>query len=215
MAPTWLFRASCGYSLYTAPAALYYTIMTDNPKHTIREQARYHRDHLQVDQADYERVIDIFFKNVTPQSGQIIAGYWPVGREFDVRFLMDELIQRGFQCALPCVIKNTKILAFKAWTPDCLMLKGAFDVFEPDSDELVEPDIFLCPLLAFDRQGYRMGQGGGYYDATLEHSRAQKDILAIGVGYGEQAVLFNLPNEAHDQKMDIILTPQKILDFRK
>lgn len=214
MAPTWLFRASCGYSLYTAPAALYYMTMTDNPKQTIREQARYHRDHMHVDPADYERIVDVFFNHFSPEPSKIIAGYWPVGREFDVRFLMDELHQRSFQCALPCVEKGDKVLTFKPWTPDSSMVKGAFDVFEPDNDKRVEPDIFLCPLLAFDRQGYRMGQGGGYYDATLGHYRNQKDILAIGVGYGEQAVLFNLPVEDHDQRMDVILTPQSILDFR-
>lgn len=183
-------------------------------KQTIRDQARYHRDHMHVDQGDFERVINVFFEHFTPQPNQVIAGYWPVGREFDPRFLMDELHQRGLQCALPCVEKDNKVLTFKPWTPDCPMTKGAYDVHEPKSDETVEPDIFLCPLLAFDRQGYRMGQGGGYYDATLEAYRAKKNVLAIGVGYGEQAVLFNLPVEDHDQRMDAILTPQSILDFR-
>jgi len=186
-------------------------------KQSIREQARYHRAHMQVDAEDYERIIDVFFEHITIKNDDIIAGYWPMekAREFDVRFLMDEITKRGHQCALPCVNKDSRVLSFKPWKPDDELVKGAYDVFEPQGDELVHPTIFLCPLLAFDRHGYRMGQGGGYYDATLAHYRAQGKILAIGVGYGEQAVLFNLPYEPHDEPMDCILTPQKLIDFRK
>ena len=77
------------------------------------------------------------------------------------------------------------------------------------------PDILLIPFLSFDRYGYRLGQGGGYYDATLAHLREEKDILAIGMGYAQQAVLFKLPAEDHDQKMDMVITPQNVHDFRK
>ena len=85
---------------------------------------------------------------------------------------------------------------------------------EPQSNEAVEPDILIVPMLAFDRKGIRLGQGGGYYDATLETLRNKKTIQAIGVAYASQAVLFTLPAEAHDQKMDYILTPQGITDYR-
>lgn len=185
-------------------------------KHSIREQARYHRNHMNVDSGDFERIIDVFFKNFTTKQNDIFAGYWSTGREFDVSFLMDEIVGRGYQCSLPCVEKSSKILKFKPWQPDDKLKKGEFNIFEPQGDIFIEPNIFLCPLLAFDRNGYRIGQGGGYYDATIAYYRTQSDnVTTIGVGYGEQAVLFNLPVEEHDQKMDIILTPQKAIDFRK
>jgi 5-formyltetrahydrofolate cyclo-ligase len=53
-----------------------------------------------------------------------------------------------------------------------------------------------------------LGQGGGYYDATLADLRAKKPILAVGMAYAQQAVLFNLPLEDHDQRLDWVITPQ-------
>lgn len=184
-------------------------------KQTIREQARFHRDHLTIDQMDFERVIHAFMTGFKPQKDDIIALYWPSGKEFNTRFLIDELSKQGFQCALPCVEKDSRILTFKTWKPGDALEKGAYGVYEPIDGTTVEPNVFICPLLAFDRHGYRMGQGGGYYDATIAHYRSQKNITAIGIGYAQQAVLFNLPIEEHDQKMDYILTPDGLIDHRK
>ena len=91
---------------------------------------------------------------------------------------------------------------------------GAYGICEPQGTDLLEPDLFLVPLLAFDRKGYRLGQGGGYYDATIKAYRDKKEIQAIGIGYGMQAVVFNLPIEEHDQKMDLVITPEQVFDFR-
>lgn len=184
-------------------------------KETIREQARFHRDHMVIDQMDFERVITVFLQAFKTQKEQVIGLYWPYKKEFDTRFLIDELSKQGFKCALPCIENESRILTFKLWKPDDPLKKGAYNVMEPVEGERVEPTIFICPLLAFDRHGYRMGQGGGYYDATLGYYRAQKDIVAIGIGYAQQAVLFNLPIEEHDQKMDYILTPEGMIDHRK
>ena len=64
------------------------------------------------------------------------------------------------------------------------------------------------PLLAFDRRGHRLGYGEGYYDATLADLRARKKVIAVGLAYAQQAILFNLPAEDHDQPLDWIITPQ-------
>jgi len=182
-------------------------------KQTLRENARLHRERLDVDEGDFERVVDVFFEEVNPSQDKIISLYWPVGKEFDCRFLLDELVTRGFQCALPVVQKDNRVLTFKQWTHDTKMTRGAFDVFEPENGAVFLPDIVLAPLLAFDQKGYRLGQGGGYYDTTLEALRAQKQVSYIGVGYAEQAVLLKLPREAHDVPLDAMLTPQILIEF--
>ncbi len=95
------------------------------------------------------------------------------------------------------------------------MTKASFGVSEPeDKSSLLEPDILVIPLLAFDQRGNRMGYGQGHYDETLRLLRERKDVLAVGFAYAEQAVLLALPTEPHDQRLDMVVTPQRIFDFR-
>jgi 5-formyltetrahydrofolate cyclo-ligase len=67
------------------------------------------------------------------------------------------------------------------------------------------PDVLILPLLAFDRQGGRLGQGGGFYDRTLQSLRRAGQILAIGLAYAKQEVDC-VPMGEFDQSLDAILT---------
>ena len=75
---------------------------------------------------------------------------------------------------------------------------------------VVEPDVLLVPLLAFDKAGYRLGYGGGFYDATLAALRAKKKIIAIGVGFSDQEVP-QVPHEKHDMKLDYVMTELEMI----
>ena len=68
----------------------------------------------------------------------------------------------------------------------------------------------VTPLLAFDRDGLRLGQGGGYYDRALEALRAQGEVFVLGLGYSGQETA-NLPSEPHDQALDAILTEKEYI----
>lgn len=186
-------------------------------KENSREQAALHRDRIERDETDFESIINVFLRFFKPKKDQVISAYWPLGKEFETRFLLDELVKQGFTCALPCVNKDSRILIFKKWDHDTPMIKGAFDIEEPQGGQgdIVVPDIVIAPLLAFDQKGYRLGYGGGYYDATVEHLRKIKEITYIGIGYAEQAVLFKLPREAHDIPMDYMLTPRDVINFKE
>jgi 5-formyltetrahydrofolate cyclo-ligase len=74
------------------------------------------------------------------------------------------------------------------------------------------PDILLLPLLAYDKQGYRMGYGGGYYDRTLSDLRDSDKITAIGIAYAGQEVN-NVPYENFDQRLDWVLTEKGAQEF--
>jgi 5-formyltetrahydrofolate cyclo-ligase len=69
--------------------------------------------------------------------------------------------------------------------------------------------VLIIPLLAFDRQGFRLGYGGGFYDRTLEKLRVLKKIVAIGVGYSAQQVS-DVPHGSHDQPLDYMMTEKEI-----
>lgn len=190
-------------------------MMDSLSKDDLRAQARDHRNRLPPDLGAPEEAAALFREHVPVSPGQVVAGYWPQNKEFDVRYILDDLLGQNVVCALPEVTKESRVMKFLRWRADTPLEKNAFGVMQPqDKTSYVTPDVVLVPLLAFDRRGYRLGYGGGHYDATLESLRSQRRILAVGVGYAEQAVLFNLPVEDHDQKLDMMLTPRGVQDFR-
>ncbi len=186
-------------------------------KDDIRQEAMRHRDRIDPATEDPDEASDIFFESIKPDPSQSVALYWPIGRELDTLPLMERLIKAGHVVALPVVKMDERVLLFARYQEGDELIKGPYDILQPvinDKTELLEPDIFIVPLLAFDRHGYRLGYGGGYYDATLAALRAKrKDVLAVGWACGIQAVLFNLPREDHDEPMDWIITPQKPYRF--
>ncbi|MGH1376886.1 MAG: 5-formyltetrahydrofolate cyclo-ligase [Alphaproteobacteria bacterium] len=188
--------------------------MSDNmtaKKDVLRAEALRARGLLSLSSGEDELFRKLFFGNLKPKEGQIIAAYWPKGREFDTQSVIDECLERGLKIALPVVQKDDRILKFALWDQSIDLIKGEYGILHPvldESTEFVSPDIFLVPLLAFDRRGYRLGFGGGYYDTTLAFYQGEKEISTVGVAYAQQACLFNLPTENHDIRMDWIITQQ-------
>lgn len=182
-------------------------------KQTLRAEAKRARGKMSLDGRAQERLCDLFFEHVPLSDNTVVASYYPKGRELDSVPLMDRLLGEGYPVALPVVQKESKILTFALWDGTAALAEGAFGIYEPQNGDLVEPDVFLVPMLAFDQRGGRLGYGGGYYDATLSAYKAKKDILAVGLAYAQQACLFNLPAEEHDIPMDLIVTEQKIYRF--
>jgi 5-formyltetrahydrofolate cyclo-ligase len=74
-----------------------------------------------------------------------------------------------------------------------------------ETDAALSPDLILAPLLAFDRRGGRLGQGGGSYDRTLATLRAAGEVFVIGLAFAGQEI-DRVPTEPHDQGLDAILT---------
>jgi len=184
-------------------------------KNIMREQAKRTRNMLNsLDSIAQKNLCQNFFDNIEVSDGVCVASYWPMERELDTSILMEELLDKGIKVALPIVEKGSRILKFAEWSNDTPMSIGVYKIPQPlidDNTVWLEPDLFLVPMLAFDRQGARLGYGGGYYDSTLAEYRNKKEILAIGLAYAEQACLFHLPLEEHDQKMDWIITEQNVL----
>lgn len=140
--------------------------------------------------------------------GAIVAGYWPIGSEMDPRPLMMALHDHGARLALPVVRAMGEAMAFRAFDFTDQLAPGLMGTPEPKTGKpFLTPDILLVPLLGFDRQGLRLGQGGGFYDRTLESLRAKHKVTAIGIAFAAQEVS-SLPFLAHDQKLDAIVTEQ-------
>lgn len=183
-------------------------------KVSLRHEARQKRSQQDVSQGTYEAARDLFFSQLPLKNGQIIAGYWPQGKEFDVVPLMKMALEQGHRCILPVIQKESRVLQFREWNKNSELKEGPHGIYYPEEGELLVPDIVIVPLLAFDEQGNRLGQGGGYYDATLAALRSEKEIIAVGLAYGSQACLSVLPCEDHDQKLDMVITEKDVFDFR-
>ena len=147
-------------------------------------------------------------------SSAIVAGYWPMGDELDLRPLLQALHTRGFALALPALVGPARPLIFRRWQPDDPLCAAEFGTQEPTADQAVcRPDIVLVPLLAFDSQGGRLGYGGGFYDRTLAQLRAEgAGVCALGVAFSAQEVSAVVCGP-YDQPLDGIITEQGVRFF--
>jgi 5-formyltetrahydrofolate cyclo-ligase len=153
-----------------------------------------------------QSIAKAFLETIPWIPGQRIAGYWPLAEEADVCPLLEILVERGCLVALPVVVAKDRPLLFRQWRPGLPLEKGRHGTSHPFEDcPSLKPDLLLMPLLAFDRQGGRLGYGGGYYDRTLASLRAEKPVLAVGIAYSAQEMP-ELPFEPHDQRLDWIVT---------
>ena len=140
----------------------------------------------------------------------VVSAFHPYQSEIDTRLLLGKLAGEGWTTCLPVVLGKGLPLEFRRWLPGEPLVKGVWGIERPpDTSPLVEPDVLIIPLLAFDRKGYRLGYGGGFYDRTLEKIRILKNIVAVGVGYSGQEVEA-VPHGAHDQPLDYMMTEKEI-----
>jgi 5-formyltetrahydrofolate cyclo-ligase len=139
----------------------------------------------------------------------IVSGFIPYKSEITTVPMLSRLHRDGWQTCLPIVIAAEQPLVFRAWAPGDPLVPGAWDIPVPlDAAPEVVPDVLLVPMLAFDRKGFRLGYGGGFYDRTLEKLRELKKVVAIGVAYHAQMV-DEVPVGIHDAPLDYVMTEQE------
>ncbi|HSO42676.1 MAG TPA: 5-formyltetrahydrofolate cyclo-ligase [Rhodospirillales bacterium] len=152
--------------------------------------------------------------DVGARPGAVFAGYWPIATEIDDRPLLARLHERGYVCALPVVVGRSAPLAFRRWAPLDELDPGEHETWQPlASAPEVVPDVVIVPLLAFDAQGWRLGQGVGYYDRTLAALRSAGTVVTVGMAYAAQRFQA-VPHGPLDQPMDWLLTEQSLTRAR-
>jgi 5-formyltetrahydrofolate cyclo-ligase len=146
---------------------------------------------------------------------RVVAGYRPQGAEIDPWPLMAAFARAGATLALPAAASLEAPLVFRAYADGDPLIPDAVGIPAPTADaSLLEPGLVITPLLAFDRLGGRMGQGGGHYDRTLAALRAKGEVFALGLAYAGQQ-LARIPVEPHDQALDAILTEKGYIEVAK
>ena len=154
-----------------------------------------------------------FFESVPLAAGEIVAGYWPIRDELDVRPVIARLMDAGQPVCLPVVQGDEQPLELRLWQEGAPLYEAGFGTLAPaeDAPDAV-PHVMLVPLLGFDGHGTRLGYGGGYYDRTLG-SLAVRPRL-IGFAFALQEV-DHIPRDAHDVPLDVIVTEQGVRTFEK
>lgn len=140
---------------------------------------------------------------------QNVALYAAINKEIDMAFLAEMLTMRGLTVCLPRVVRKNEPMVFNKWDMLPLHDKDAEGIPCAMGEEIV-PDVVILPVVAFNREGYRLGYGSGYYDRTF--AKIEKDIYKIGVGYSFQESS-KFKAEEHDVPLNVIVTEKEVLKF--
>lgn len=145
--------------------------------------------------------------------GVIVSGFFPIRSEVDIRPLMARLKDRGARLCVPVVL-DRQTIAFRELVAGAELVDTGFGTRGPGPEAAVlDPEILLVPLSAFDSQGHRIGYGAGHYDRAIARLR-QKGLnpRLIGIAFDCQEVA-EVPAEAHDVRLEAILTESGLKTF--
>jgi 5-formyltetrahydrofolate cyclo-ligase len=152
--------------------------------------------------------------------GKRIGGYLAAGSELDLAELLNAALWRGARVYLPQIPRRGRRLWFtRLDAADRWYLHPRYRILEYAGSRLRAErlDVVFVPLLGIDRDGYRMGQGGGFYDSTLafrrRHALHGKPLL-VGVAFDCQR-LETVPREAWDARLDWLLTESGLHRLRR
>lgn len=151
---------------------------------------------------------------MTPYTrASLILAFASFGSELNTQSLLRRVISDGKTLVLPRVNKTTQQLQLHRIKALDALIPGTWGILEPHPDaivfDLADIELIIVPGVAFDRAGYRIGYGKGFYDKLL--SAANPATTRLSAAFDCQ-IVDAVPNEAHDQRVDIIITPtQKIL----
>ena len=186
-------------------------------KKQIRQQMRQLRQGLEQAQLQDASVglCDQLEQLLTP-GDYPLAIYQSFDSELGTDTFLSKALAHNRRILLPVVAGKGQPLVFREYHEGMPLESNCYGIGEPLSGAicpLSEIKAICLPLTAFDRQGGRLGMGGGYYDVTLAsmNKRTQNtQPKLIGLGYEFQEVT-SCPMEAHDQRLDYVVTPSEII----
>ncbi|EGY61186.1 5-formyltetrahydrofolate cyclo-ligase [Neisseria sp. GT4A_CT1] len=194
--------------------------MRNEEKHALRRELRRaraqmgHQGRLAAGQT-VNRLLKRYIKK-----GRKIGVYWPMGSELRLDGFVRAAQKRGAKLYLPYIEPHLRRMWFTPYPAD-----GAKQERKRGRAKLHVPQfsgrkirvhglsILFVPIVGMDREGYRLGQAGGYYDATLAAMKYRLQAKTIGVGFACQLV-DTLPREPHDLPLDGFVSESGVLVFK-
>jgi 5-formyltetrahydrofolate cyclo-ligase len=173
-------------------------------KKILKVREKFNKKDIQI---DFNQIIKILKKEKI--SKKIIGGYYPVNFEIDDLVLLRKFKKNKFIISLPVIKKNFQ-MDFYPWSFSQPLKINKYGIPEPETKNIVYPDILLIPLVAFDKNLNRLGYGGGYYDRLIKKLSKKKNIIKIGLALSIQEI-DKVPIKIYDQKLDYIVTNKYIV----
>lgn len=157
--------------------------------------------------SQYDRAIaEHFFALDCYQTEDCIFTYVSKELEVNTTEMIQTMLGQGKKVMVPRCVPNTRQMEFYRITHLDQLEKGSFGVLEPRTDSCEQVSDFsrgicIVPGLAFDREGYRLGYGKGYYDRFLSKFGG----ITVGICYAD-GVGYLLPHGYYDRPMHILIT---------
>ncbi|GEO87393.1 MULTISPECIES: 5-formyltetrahydrofolate cyclo-ligase [Alphaproteobacteria] len=150
---------------------------------------------------------------ITFDPGTVISGFLPIRSEADIRPLMARLRARGARLCLP-IVQDRATIIFRELLPGAELIDTGFGTRGPGPEAAVlDPEILLVPLSAFDSRGDRIGYGAGHYDRAIARLvQKGREPRLIGIAFDCQEVA-EVPTEPHDVRLQAILTESGLRQF--
>jgi 5-formyltetrahydrofolate cyclo-ligase len=153
------------------------------------------------------------------QAAQHIALYLENDAEISTQFILEDALALKKNCYLPILsAEPNNFLSFMPYQRDTLLVANQFGILEPVfvSEQAISPqqlDLVLCPLVAFDQQGNRLGMGGGFYDRTFAFTKQTLSAARplIGLAYELQQVS-QIPHDDWDVALTGVVTDTHYYD---
>ena len=163
----------------------------------------------------HEKLFNNLYTSDIFDKSNIVASYFSVNSEIQTENLNNRIIISKKKLCLPAIESKNNFLLFRIFNKETKMIKGKFQIMEPEKkSNKVCPDLLLVPCVAFDKLGYRIGYGGGYYDRTIKKLRLlNMNIKLIIVAFKDQEEK-NIIIDENDEKLDYILTEENLIKVK-
>tara|TARA_A100001015_G_scaffold252044_1_gene291429 strand:+ start:39 stop:593 length:555 start_codon:yes stop_codon:yes gene_type:complete len=182
----------------------------------MQRKAKLRKKYLKIRKEKYYDVNKKFFfpllkliRKKIKKKSIIISLYYPSNFELNVLKVLDLKYFLKKITLLPVAEKNN-LMKFYPWIKNDVLTVNEFGILEPIKTKSKIPDVMIVPLLAFDKDKFRLGYGKGYYDRYLDkYMKLYKDIMTVGVAFSFQRHN-KLPINKNDVNLDFILTEKGI-----
>ncbi len=183
-------------------------------KSSIRQQLQSARRLMSLEQkkAASEHITQTLMATAQWKGARSVGCYLAMPEEVATVGLVQAGISEGKSMSAPVVSGKNQPMTFYRLTPHQILEQGPMGIWQPPQDHPVKPEsieLLIVPAVGFDRAGYRIGYGGGFYDRFLAHFHG----WTIGVGFDCQLV-DSLPVHTHDRPIQMLITETQILHFQ-